>query len=570
MPFTDARTVILVAATLATSMATCLVTFQAVAAPDKNSSGLAAAYLSAQHADAVSDATKASTYIDRALKIDAENTALLRMSYILHASSGDIPAAAVAAKQFLDSGAEGTKSPAQIILAVDLFKRQQYDQAWEMIGKVSGQGFIAAALPVLRAWIRAPKATFDEAVAELAPMKPAENARDSYELMVGLLNEFYGRDAGALAIYQDLGERIDKLPLTSVSFLAGGYHRLGKSADLKALLDKYRAARVRSRDMATFVESFADPRMATKKITADAGLAEALFLTSQAMLANSTNPVFVQSAVVYGRAALYLNPTHGMARWIIGDAASRTGSIETANAILGSIKPSEPTYLAAQLQIAENLERRGRKADAMTQLQTLARQSSDAYEPHLALANLLRSDNKFEAAVEAYDKAFALLPDDQKDNWVLYYTRGIALERSKNWKRAEADFKRALEISPEEPWVLNYLGYSWLDRGENVIEARALIERAYKKRPDDGAIVDSLGWAMYLNGEYESAVVQLEKAAEINPADSTINSHLGDAYWKVGRRNEARFQWRRALSLSTEEPEKTALRGKLDQGLAQN
>ena len=58
-------------------------------------SGLAAAYLSAQHADAVSDATKASTYIDRALKIDAENTALLRMSYILHASSGDIPAAAV-------------------------------------------------------------------------------------------------------------------------------------------------------------------------------------------------------------------------------------------------------------------------------------------------------------------------------------------------------------------------------------------------------------------------------------------------------------------------------------------
>jgi hypothetical protein len=53
----------------------------------------------------------------------------------------------------------------------------------------------------------------------------------------------------------------------------------------------------------------------------------------------------------------------------------------------------------------------------------------------------------------------------------------------------------------------------------------------------------------------------------LKPDDPVINDHLGDAYWRVGRRFEARFQWRRALSF---EPEKTlvpAIEKKLEAGL---
>ena len=39
-----------------------------------------------------------------------------------------------------------------------------------------------------------------------------------------------------------------------------------------------------------------------------------------------------------------------------------------------------------------------------------------------------------------------------------------------------------------------------------------------------------------------------QRAVELRPQDPVINDHLGDAYWRVGRRQEARFQWRRALS----------------------
>ena len=56
-------------------------------------------------------------------------------------------------------------------------------------------------------------------------------------------------------------------------------------------------------------------------------------------------------------------------------------------------------------------------------------------------------------------------------------------------------------------------------------------------------IIDSLGWAYYRLGRYDDAVRELEKAVELKAGDPVINDHLGDAYWKVGRTLEAKFQW---------------------------
>jgi len=56
------------------------------------------------------------------------------------------------------------------------------------------------------------------------------------------------------------------------------------------------------------------------------------------------------------------------------------------------------------------------------------------------------------------------------------------------------------------------------------------------------------------------------------PVDPVVNDHLGDVYWAVGRRREARFQWMRALSFvdpteldSEADPER--MRRKLEVGL---
>lgn len=550
-------------------VAAALLLVAAPAAASTKGSGLAGAYLSAHHAQATADAAVAAEYLDKALSLDAANPDLLRGSYMMSAQAGNFAAAVPAAQKFLEIG-KGSRTTPQVIVAIGLYKKGEYEKAWEMINAVSGQGFIANGLPIMRAWFQAPRGTVDAALAELAPLQTRENLKDAYDLMAALINDFYGRDAEAIAHYTSLASRIDRQMLPTVRLVAAGYHRHGKSAELKPILDKYLEERDGAFAIKNFVDSFADPKTAPKKVTAEAGLAEAVFFNAQMMLQTSSNPFFTQLALVFGQMALHLNPDLNLARWVIGVTAAQALALDASNSILASIKRNDPGYVTAQLQIADNLERSGQKADALSLLQALAREKSDLPEIHSAIGDLLRVDQKFADAVAAYDKAFALYPNKDPGRWGMYYTRGIVLERSKQWDRAEADFRKALELAPDEPGVLNYLGYSWLDRQENLVEARKLIEAAYKKRPDDGSIVDSLGWAYYLNGEYEKAVTQLERAVELQASDSTINAHLGDAYWKVGRRNEARFQWRRALTLAHDEAEKTALRAKLDQGLAQN
>ena len=182
---------------------------------------------------------------------------------------------------------------------------------------------------------------------------------------------------------------------------------------------------------------------------------------------------------------------------------SARGQYRAANAILRSIRPNEPGYLIARLRLAENLERDDRTDEAIELLEDLARRRPNLPEPLITVGDILRNHQRFEEAVDIYDRAFDRYPGGEPESWVLYYARGMALERSQKWDRAEKDFKRALQLNPEEASVLNYLGYSWLDRGKNVTEARRMIELAVSKKPQDGYIIDSLGWAMFLMGEYD-------------------------------------------------------------------
>ena len=220
--------------------------------------------------------------------------------------------------------------------------------------------------------------------------------------------------------------------------------------------------------------------------------------------------------------------------------------------------------------MAENLERLSKPAEALALLQTIAKEKADWPDAQIAIGDHYRREKKFAEAVDAYDKAFKLWPKGAPESWQAFYARGIALERIKQYERADKDFRKAISLNDQDAGLLNYLGYSLIERGVNVQEGRALIEKAYKLRPGDGYIADSLGWAMFLMGETEGAVKNLEKAVESTPADPTINEHLGDAYWKIGRRLEAMFQWRRALSLDPDESQRPGLQKKVAQGLASN
>ena len=53
----------------------------------------------------------------------------------------------------------------------------------------------------------------------------------------------------------------------------------------------------------------------------------------------------------------------------------------------------------------------------------------------------------------------------------------------------------------------------------------------------------------------------------LEPAYPDVNDHLGDAYWRVGRKIEARFQWSRVLTIDAPDDVKARAQAKLDKGL---
>jgi Flp pilus assembly protein TadD len=119
---------------------------------------------------------------------------------------------------------------------------------------------------------------------------------------------------------------------------------------------------------------------------------------------------------------------------------------------------------------------------------------------------------------------------------------------------AERVLKRAIDLDPLNAEAYNALGYFFAESGIKLDEAFRLINRAVELNPDAGHIVDSLGWVHYMQGRYEEAVIELERAVELLKAspDAVIYEHLGDAYTQLGREAEAQEAYREALKLDAE------------------
>ena len=54
---------------------------------------------------------------------------------------------------------------------------------------------------------------------------------------------------------------------------------------------------------------------------------------------------------------------------------------------------------------------------------------------------------------------------------------------------------------------------------------------------------------------------------ELKPDDPVINDHLGDAYWRIGRKLEAKYQWQQSLTLKPDNDLVATIDKKLKDGL---
>ncbi|MEW5687029.1 MAG: tetratricopeptide repeat protein [Pseudomonadota bacterium] len=269
-----------------------------------------------------------------------------------------------------------------------------------------------------------------------------------------------------------------------------------------------------------------------------------------------------QVGLAYLRLALELDPNRNDAWLMLGDLLQEGGDVEGARVAYGKPKPTSPEFPAGQAKLAWSYQNAGDKDGAIRMARAGA--ATGDREARLTLSDLLQANEQYAESISLLD---GLIGETKAEEWQLHYARGRALERNGQWDKAEADLALALKLRPDEPELLNYLGYAWIDRGERLPEAMAMVEKAVAANPRSGAIVDSLGWAHFRLGNYKKAVEVLEEAVELEAGDPEINNHLGDAYWMVGRKDEAGFQWRRVLTLNPDAKIKLDAEKKLASGL---
>ncbi|HTE81571.1 MAG TPA: tetratricopeptide repeat protein [Reyranella sp.] len=519
-------------------------------------------YLASRVAEQDHDYENGADQLDLALAQRPGDLELLYATFRLRTYAGRIDSAAQLAPQVLTiKPGDGI---ANLVLAIQQIKRGDYRAAEQQLGRIGAENQLGQLREFVMAWLRAGQKDFVAARAALARLKTENERAQAPVMAVGAqIEEMAGDKAAAEAKYRRAVE-LDPSALRVLITAADGLRRLGKADDARALLktfgDKYSDSVVMDGAMAANAPMPKPPSPAS-------GISEILFDIGSALNGDPRNQRG-DLALIFEQFAVDLKPDHDFAWLTIASLFEQWGNSAKALAAYGKVGPTSPLYWQARLRAAALDAQEERFDAAVRKLRVLVAEKPDRIDAALTLADLLRSKERYADAVAAYDTAIQRISTVDEHHWPVFFGRGIVLERIKQWPRAEADMKKALELSPEQPYVLNYLGYSWIDQGLNLDAGMKMLKRATELRPDDGAITDSVGWAYYRLGQFDKAVEWLERASEQKGDDATVVEHLGDAYWHVGRRREAHFQWTRAMNQKPDKDRVPVILDKISNGLS--
>ena len=270
-------------------------------------------------------------------------------------------------------------------------------------------------------------------------------------------------------------------------------------------------------------------------------------------------------SIFFGKLSLRLRKDFNAMRLLLASSLEIMDMEDSADKILSKTKTKNPyfmKFLKLRISLNDKLEKQNKIKPL---LEELTKNHPKNWELKILLADIYRIDEKYKESINLYSQIIDDVLDENK--WSIFYSRGIAYERSNKWKKAEEDLQMAMNLKPNDPYVINYLAYSWLDRKMNIDVALNLLEKAVELEPTDGYILDSLGWAYYLSNSFEQSIYFLEKAVSFLPNDPTLNDHLGDAYWKSGRFEEAKSQWERVLIIDPKFKTKDIVKKKIEFGI---
>jgi tetratricopeptide (TPR) repeat protein len=169
--------------------------------------------------------------------------------------------------------------------------------------------------------------------------------------------------------------------------------------------------------------------------------------------------------------------------------------------------------------------------------------AKDDHPPFYALyASLLDDQKEYKKAAVMLDEAVKKFPENAQ----LYFFLGNMLDRIGDKEGMLSAMKKVLVLDKDHVQALNFLAYTYAESGKQLDEAEKMVRRALELQPGDAYIMDTLGWVLFKEGNVNDAIRTLEAAYKIQPNESVIAEHLGDAYYHQQMPEKAKRLYMRA------------------------
>lgn len=531
------------------------------------------AFLTAVVATHKGDDLDAARAFRAAAAADPTNKDLLKQAFIRSVLAGDpeaVPLARLTARQ-----PEGQSIISSLVLGNDAVTRANWAEASRFYQQAGADPMAHLILPLLQAWCQQGQGHADEAIASLTHIQGSVLV-PFYTLHAAMIAQTAGQAAKAGELFAQAAKIMPGYDLLLTRSQAAWLWSQGQQDKARSLI----RGMIQADPVLALAGAQLQATIGHAPVTsAQAGIARAYVLTAfllrqqgrqqgQADRPGPTDHQFDEASRLMLGFALGLDPHLAEARLMLSEIQDAEGHQTAARETLLRIPQTDPLYPVAAFRLALVDGSTGHLDEAQIILTHLVQDTGGQGLAVRALGNTLSARKDWKGAIAAYNQAVTQATASKTLDWSLLFLRAVAYHESGDWPRAKADLQQALKLAPDEPLLLNFLGYSMVERKENLTEAAALLRKAADLDPKDAAIRDSLGWVQVELGDLAGGTALLEHAAEQTPEDPEVNYHLGEAYWRAGRRTEAVDQWNVALGLHPEPADEALIRAALARAVA--
>ncbi len=198
--------------------------------------------------------------------------------------------------------------------------------------------------------------------------------------------------------------------------------------------------------------------------------------------------------------------------------------------------------------------------EAQRILNEFAKENSNQPEYFYMQGAIQIAQGKTQAALESYQKSWALKPLEATAEQLYKFKQGQGDEKARevflqewaqkipqsykpnlmlalsyqqqgNSDAAISWYEKTLALAPKLPAAANNLAWLYYEKGDE--RALKLAEMAATLSPSSPEILDTYGWILLGQGQAEQAVDVLKKAAQLAPDNTEIKAHLQEAQKKL-------------------------------------